>query len=363
VGTRTGPRGARYPIRAVARLTGLSVDTLRAWERRYDVVRPSRDDRGRLYSDEDVRRLQLLAAAVGRGHAIGRLAPLSDAEIEGLIAAPAAPHAVLEAAQPSGDAVGVLLAALAAFDYMAVERELNRLALSLAPRDLVHRVVLPVMKRVGDDWYAERLTIAQEHLISSALRNLLGALVRLYAREQAVRRLLFATPSGERHEFGILAAAMRTHGCRRRRAGRRPTRRARAPQAARIRRRSSPRPDGAVGGRRAAVRRRAGGFRAARGAPARLSGARETPHASRRALLMGQVLLVAAAIVLINLPFGYWRAGVRKFSPAWFVAVHAPVPLAIGLRYIAGMGFRWSILPILVAAFFAGQFIGARLRR
>ena len=78
---------------------------------------------------------------------------------------------------------------------------------------------------------------------------------------------------------------------------------------------------------------------------------------------MGQVLLVAAGIVLINLPFGYWRAGVRKFSPAWFVAVHAPVPLAIGLRYLAGVGFRWSILPVLVAAFFAGQLIGARLRR
>jgi hypothetical protein len=78
---------------------------------------------------------------------------------------------------------------------------------------------------------------------------------------------------------------------------------------------------------------------------------------------MGQVLLVAAAIVVINLPFGYWRAGVRKFSPAWFVAVHAPVPLAIGLRYLAGVGFRWSILPVLVAAFFTGQLIGARLRR
>ena len=42
---------------------------------------------------------------------------------------------------------------------------------------------------------------------------------------------------------------------------------------------------------------------------------------------------VAAAVLLINLPFGFWRAGVRKFSPAWFVAVHAPVPLAVGLRF------------------------------
>jgi DNA-binding transcriptional MerR regulator len=67
-----------YPIRAVAKLTGLSIDTLRAWERRYAAVEPQRDDRGRLYSETDVRRLHLLRAAVERGHAIGRLATLSD---------------------------------------------------------------------------------------------------------------------------------------------------------------------------------------------------------------------------------------------------------------------------------------------
>jgi hypothetical protein len=73
--------------------------------------------------------------------------------------------------------------------------------------------------------------------------------------------------------------------------------------------------------------------------------------------------LVALLIVLLNLPFGMWRAGVRKFSPAWFVAVHAPVPLAVGLRYAAGMGWQWQTLPLFVAAFFAGQFLGGRLRR
>jgi hypothetical protein len=74
-------------------------------------------------------------------------------------------------------------------------------------------------------------------------------------------------------------------------------------------------------------------------------------------------LLVAAAIFAINLPFGFWRAGLRKLSPAWFVAIHAPVPLAIGLRWAAGVPFRWVTLPLFVAAFFGGQFAGARLRR
>jgi hypothetical protein len=74
------------------------------------------------------------------------------------------------------------------------------------------------------------------------------------------------------------------------------------------------------------------------------------------------VLIAAILILLVNLPFGFWRAGVRKFSPAWFVAVHAPVPLAISLRYLLGLGWQLSALPLFVAAFFAGQFIGGKLR-
>jgi DNA-binding transcriptional MerR regulator/methylmalonyl-CoA mutase cobalamin-binding subunit len=202
----------RYPIRAVARLTGLSVDTLRAWERRYEAVTPTRDERGRLYSGEDVKRLQLLAAAVARGHAIGRLATLRDAELEAMIAAPGAARAVEEGSAGGDDAAAAsmrtLHAALGSFDAAAVERELNRLALVFKPRDLVHRVLFPFLRQVGDEWHAGRISIAQEHLLSGAVRSLLGALVRLYSKESVQRRLLFATPSGERHEFGILAAAM-----------------------------------------------------------------------------------------------------------------------------------------------------------
>ncbi len=75
------------------------------------------------------------------------------------------------------------------------------------------------------------------------------------------------------------------------------------------------------------------------------------------------IALVALAIVLLNVPFGFWRAGTRKFSPAWFAAVHLPVPLAIGLRFAVGLPFRLATLPLFVAAFFGGQALGARVRR
>ncbi|HSC25820.1 MAG TPA: hypothetical protein VLD67_01015 [Vicinamibacterales bacterium] len=78
---------------------------------------------------------------------------------------------------------------------------------------------------------------------------------------------------------------------------------------------------------------------------------------------MTRLLLVTLAILVINLPFGFWRAGLRKFSLAWIVAVHAPVPLVIAVRYLAGVDFRWDTAPFLIAAFFAGQFLGARFRR
>lgn len=71
---------------------------------------------------------------------------------------------------------------------------------------------------------------------------------------------------------------------------------------------------------------------------------------------------VAALVLLLNVPFGFWRARVRKFSVPWFVAVHAPVPLVIGLRVVSGLGWQLATLPVLVGAFLAGQWIGGRLR-
>lgn len=72
--------------------------------------------------------------------------------------------------------------------------------------------------------------------------------------------------------------------------------------------------------------------------------------------------LALAGTFVVNLPFGYWRAVLRKFSPAWFVAIHAPVPIVIGLRFALGLPFRWAAVPLLVAAYFGGQFVGNRWR-
>jgi hypothetical protein len=76
-------------------------------------------------------------------------------------------------------------------------------------------------------------------------------------------------------------------------------------------------------------------------------------------------LLGAAAILVffINLPFGYWRSSVRKFSAQWILAIHTPVPFVVACRLFLGLGWHLVTFPILIAAFIAGQFAGGKLRR
>lgn len=76
----------------------------------------------------------------------------------------------------------------------------------------------------------------------------------------------------------------------------------------------------------------------------------------------GGLLLLTLAIFVMNLPFGYWRAGTRKLSFAWFLSVHLPVPLIILLRIASGVGFQLATLPFTIGAFALGQFLGGRLR-
>jgi hypothetical protein len=76
-----------------------------------------------------------------------------------------------------------------------------------------------------------------------------------------------------------------------------------------------------------------------------------------------KLLWMAGILVFfINMPFGYWRARVRKFSAQWILAIHMPVPLVVACRIFLGLGWHFITFPILIGAFFAGQFAGGKLQ-
>ncbi len=199
----------RYPIRAVSRLTGISLDTLRAWERRYKVVTPERTDRGRLYSDAEIQRLLLLRDAVSRGHAIGQVATLSNEELKELSQRSAEVARGSHTPDPPDQGpLAQLLRAIEIYDAAAANEEIGKLAALMPATGLVTQIALPLMRVVGERWHRGTMTIAHEHLASAILRNLFGSLLRLYKPLEPVVKIVLATLSGEHHEFGILAAAM-----------------------------------------------------------------------------------------------------------------------------------------------------------
>ena len=195
----------RYPIRAVAKITGLSLDTLRAWERRYQAVVPERSDRGRQYGPAQIERLLLLGQLVHKGHAIGGIASLPDQELKNLLAQPG--QTTLEPG-PAPDILAPILSAIESFDSARAGDELSRLAAVFRPRDFVYEVAVPLMREVGKRFHDGTLLIAQEHMVSELLRNLLGSMIRLFRPSSRAIKMVLATPATEAHEFGILAAAM-----------------------------------------------------------------------------------------------------------------------------------------------------------
>lgn len=217
--------GATLGIGAVARRTGLSPDVLRVWERRYDAVEPLRTAGGtRLYSDAQVRRLEMLAVLVSRGHRIGRLARLGDDALAELFFEDAGAGRIAEdASSPNASSLSAsttapcqlierVLEALENVDSARVERLLMPVFLSLGVREFTLEVALPLLREVGDRWASGRLTIAAEHAAVAMLRTLLGGAIQRHPERDAAGRALFVTPPGQRHEFGVLAAALLASG-------------------------------------------------------------------------------------------------------------------------------------------------------
>ena len=74
------------------------------------------------------------------------------------------------------------------------------------------------------------------------------------------------------------------------------------------------------------------------------------------------LIITGILILLINIPFGYWRAGCRRRYLQWFLAIHIPVPLIIGLTFLFDIGFAWYTYAVKVAIFLLGHYIGGIIR-
>ena len=173
---------------------GVSPELLRAWERRYELLRPTRSSGGfRLYSDADEERIRAMQRHLDRG--------LSAAEAAA--AAVSDSHAAAPLAHGLSDACDRMQAALEQYDETEVNLIFDRLLSAYGTNTVLVEVILPVLRRIGDGWAEGRLAIAQEHFASNVLRGRLLGLARGWGRATGPLAVL-ACPPDERHDLALL---------------------------------------------------------------------------------------------------------------------------------------------------------------
>jgi DNA-binding transcriptional MerR regulator len=193
-------------IGELSRRAGVSPELLRAWERRYGLLRPTRSPGGlRLYSSDDLWRVQEMQRHLADGLAAAQAAALaSSARTE-------QPTAPLAAAYARAE----LAAALDDLDEPRAQAILDRLLAVGTVEVALSEVILPYLSELGKRWEREEVSVAQEHFASNVLRGRMLGLARGWGRGVGPIAILACLP-GEQHELGLIAfgLALRSHGWR-----------------------------------------------------------------------------------------------------------------------------------------------------
>lgn len=201
-----------YTIKEAAARTGVPIPLLRAWERRYAVVTPTRTPGGyRLYDEDALDRLRTMRALVDEGW---QPSAAASAILAGTTPVAAPARATIA---PAGDGPGStssgaasdLVGAAAALDGSAIERALDEIFAAGSFEAIADRLLLPALVSIGEAWADGRVSVAGEHAASQAVQRRLAAAFQAAGRSPSGRgAVLVGLPPGSRHELGALAFAV-----------------------------------------------------------------------------------------------------------------------------------------------------------
>ena len=204
-------------IGALSAATGIPVDTLRTWERRYGFPLAERKPSGhRVYPLSTVPRLRRVAQAIARGHRAAQVLPASERLLEGLLATlpevPAEPAPANRAgAQPARSApteIAELFAAVRAFDAERLRAAFHLEWARLGPLEFLEQRATSLLAAIGNAWAEGSLDVRHEHFASSVLEDFLRT-VRLPLDDRARGPIAaLATLPGELHGLGLQMSAL-----------------------------------------------------------------------------------------------------------------------------------------------------------
>jgi MerR family transcriptional regulator, light-induced transcriptional regulator len=204
-----------HRIHRVAKLTGLSKDVIRVWERRFGLLKPTRGaNRYRNYSDEDVALLKFLKEQLDAGGSIGELAKLGREELLGRARA-AAPR-VSFVDNTFSRLLGELLSTLNPFNRVTFEKRLNGAVAVVPFEEALHGILLPLQEQVGQLWHEAQIDVAIEHYVTKHIQQKIFSAMNQLPVAEFGAKVVVACPPGEEHDIAALTVAYRCRirGCR-----------------------------------------------------------------------------------------------------------------------------------------------------
>jgi len=203
-----------YRINQVSKMTGLSKEVLRVWEKRYRLVSPQRGpNRYRLYTDEDLKLLNFLVREIEMGQSIGELASLGKDEIWVRINEEERKESN-ESSHPTDPLIKELENYLMPLDQVAFEKRLKEITVLLPFEEVFNRVLIPLQIRIGELWFDGKVGIAVEHYVTTQVKQKLFAVMNMMSVEKGPK-VVIACPPWELHEIGaqIIAYHCSSIGC------------------------------------------------------------------------------------------------------------------------------------------------------
>lgn len=199
----------RYRINAVSQKTGILPVTLRAWERRYQVLAPNREENTyRLYTDQDVEILRWLKAQVDAGISISQAASELKNNLAAGIKMEPQPAEIKTAMRIDENTAAMLAGEL--YNMLIAHNEpgaagvFEQAASSLPLSEFFEKVIIPVLVRIGEEWYLGRVSVTTEHFSSNFLRARLMSILQKIPLRRGAKRVLVGGAPGEMHELGML---------------------------------------------------------------------------------------------------------------------------------------------------------------
>ncbi len=204
------PAGARLRIGELSRRLGVSDHVLRAWERRYGVLQPTRSPGGyRLYSQADESRVRRMQAYLARGLSAAEAARAARGEEQPPLATPKIAGADERSLAGAAQA---LAQSLDDFDEPAAQAALDRLLADFTIEAVLREVIMPYLHELGERWAHGTTSVPHEHFASNLLHGRLASLARGWGNGHGPRVILACAP-GEQHDLALLAFGIVLHRC------------------------------------------------------------------------------------------------------------------------------------------------------